>query len=77
MYTVVHDFDSLHYTYRFRSVLPVVAGAVVALAAGAFFVVADLMVPITVRLVAGAAFVAAALDAVVFLTTVPVLDSLV
>lgn len=61
---------------RFLNILPVVAGAA-ALAAGAFLVVADLIVPITVRLVAGAGFPAVDLDAVVdFLMTVPVLASL-
>lgn len=62
---------------RFRNVLPVVlAGAAVALEAGAFLEVADLIVPMTVRLVAGGGLVAGARDAVLFFTTVAVLASL-
>lgn len=62
----------------FRKVRPVVADAVIAaFVAGAFLVVADLIVPITVRFVAGADFAPAPLDvAVLFLMTVPVLASL-
>lgn len=56
--------------------VPVAAGAAVALDAGGFLVVADLIVLITVRF-AGGAVVLAALDAVVFLTTEVALPLLV